>query len=43
MIKKDPVSFTTLKKQVYSNLAALYKKKGEKEKADEYTKLTEGL
>jgi tetratricopeptide (TPR) repeat protein len=43
MIKKDPVSFTYLKKQVYSNLAVLYKKRGEEGKAAEYTKLAEGL
>jgi len=43
MIEKDPVSFSSIKKEVYSTLAELYTKNGEEDKAEKYMKLAEGL
>jgi tetratricopeptide (TPR) repeat protein len=43
MITHDPGSSAYLKKQVYSNLAALYKKRGKEDKAAEYSKMAESL
>jgi len=43
MIEKDPVSFSSIKKEVYSTLAELYRKNGEEDKAEKYMKLAEGL
>ena len=39
MIEKDPVSFSSIKREVYSNLAELYRKKGEEDKAEKCMKL----
>lgn len=43
MIKKDPVSFKSIEKEVYSNLAELYEKQGERARAEAYREKTEGL
>jgi len=42
MIERDPVSFLIIKKEVYSNLAKLYRKNGEEDKAEKCMKLAIG-
>jgi tetratricopeptide (TPR) repeat protein len=43
IIEKDPVSFKSIEKEVYSNLADLYEKRGERASAKEYREKTEEL
>ena len=42
MIERDPVSFLSIKKEVYSTLAELYRKIGEEDKAEKCMKLAAG-
>ena len=41
MIQKNPAAFSSIKNEVYTNLAELYKKRDEKARAREYWKETE--
>lgn len=43
LIEKNPESLTSIKKQVYTNLAELYSKAEDHAKADRYKKLAENL
>ena len=43
IIQKDQEAFSSIKKEVYSNLAELYEKRGEKARARQYREETEGL
>jgi hypothetical protein len=43
MIEKDAISLNSIKKEVYLNLAELYEKTGNKEKADSYSTLASAL
>ncbi len=43
IIEKDPLSFKSIKKEVYSNLVELYEKRGEKARAEEYREKAERL
>lgn len=42
MIEKDPNTYKAIKREVYENLAELYQKQGEGEKAEEYMQLAKG-